>query len=99
MLVAEVTYGHWLVLPSQLQPPPRAPQSAPAKVDIPSMVKPAREAGKAREVGVQEASHVYVHEGAVQTAGRHILRPIPRAGSTERKKPYLGTVNLKSNFR
>ena len=26
---AEATYGHSLVLPSQLQPPPRAPQAAP----------------------------------------------------------------------
>ena len=41
---AEATYGHSLVLPNQLQPPPRAPQAAPAKVDIPSKVKPAREA-------------------------------------------------------
>ena len=40
---AEATYGHSLVLPSQLQPPPHAPQASPAKVDIPSKVKPARE--------------------------------------------------------
>ena len=48
--------GHSLVLPSQLQPPPRARQVAPTKVDIPSTVKPAKEAEKVREVGVQEAS-------------------------------------------
>ena len=65
LTAAKATYGHSLVLPSQLQPPPCAPQAAPAKVDIPSMVKPTIEAEKAREVGVQEASHVYVHIGAV----------------------------------
>ena len=48
--------GHSLVLPSQLQPPPRARQVAPTKVDIPSTVKPAKEAEKVREVCVQEAS-------------------------------------------
>ena len=62
---AEATYGHSLMLPSQLQPPSHTPQAAPAIVDIPSTVKPAREAEKAQEVGVQEASHIYVHEGAV----------------------------------
>ena len=38
---AEAAYGHSVVLPtpSQLQPPPCAPQVAPAKVDIPSTVK------------------------------------------------------------
>ena len=50
---AEARYGPSLMLPSELQPPPRAPQAAPAKVDIPSTVKPAREAEKTREVGVQ----------------------------------------------
>ena len=59
VLAAEAVYGHSLVLPSQLQPPPRAPQVAPAKVEIPSMVKPAREEEKVQEVGVQEASHMY----------------------------------------
>ena len=62
---AEATYGHSLVLPSQLQLPPRAPQRPPEKVDIPSTVKPAREAEKVQEVGVQEASHVYARVGAV----------------------------------
>ena len=62
---AEATYGHSLVLPSQLQLPPRAPQAAPEKVNIPSTVKPAREAEKAQEVGVHEASQVYVREGVV----------------------------------
>ena len=62
---AEATYGHSLVLLSQLQLPPCASQAAPAKVDIPSTVKPAKEAVKARDVGVQEASHVYLREGAV----------------------------------
>ena len=62
---AEATYGHSLVLPSQLQLPPRAPQPPPEKVDIPSTVKPAREAEKVQEVGVQEASHVYARVGAV----------------------------------
>ena len=51
------------MLPSQLQPPPRAPQAAPEKVDIPSTIRLAKE--KEREVGIQEASHVYVREGAV----------------------------------
>ena len=50
---AEATYGHSLVLPSQLQPPPRALQAAPTKVVLPSTVKPAQEAEKVREVGVQ----------------------------------------------
>ena len=62
---AEAAYGHSLVLPSQLQPPPRAPQPPREDVVIPSTVKPAREAEKQREVGVQEASHVYVRVGAV----------------------------------
>ena len=62
---AEATYSHSLVLPSQLQLPPRASQAAPKKVDIPSTVKPAKEAEKVQEVGVQEASHVYVRVGAV----------------------------------
>ena len=62
---AEATYGHSLVLPSQLQLPPRAPQAAPVKVEIPSTIKPAKEAEKARVVGAQEASHVYVLEGVV----------------------------------
>ena len=62
---AEATYGHSLVLPSQLQPPPCAPQVPPEKVIIPSTVKPAKEAEKVQEVGVQEASHVYVRVGAV----------------------------------
>ena len=52
---AEATYGHSLVLPSQLQPPPRAPQAPPEKVDIPSTVRQATEAEKVQEVGVQEA--------------------------------------------
>ena len=56
---AEARYGHSLMLPSQLQPPPCAPQAAPAKVDIPSTVKPAREAEKTREMGVQLAYHIY----------------------------------------
>ena len=59
---AEATYGHSLVLPSQLQPPPRVPQAAPAKMEIPSTIKPAKEAEKKREVGVQEATHVNVQE-------------------------------------
>ena len=43
---AEATYGHSLVLPSQLQPPPRAPQAAPEKVDIPSTIRLAKEKEK-----------------------------------------------------
>ena len=62
---AEATYGHSLVLPSQLQPPPRAPQVPPEKVIIPSTVKPAKEAEKVQQVGVQEASYMYVRVGAV----------------------------------
>ena len=46
----------------------------PEKVIIPSTVKPAKEAEKVHEVGVQEASHVYV---------RHIPRPILRVGAGE----------------
>ena len=65
MSAAEATYGHSLVLPSQLQPPPRAPQAAPVNVDIPGTIKTTKEAEKAQVVGVQEASHVYVRKGAV----------------------------------
>ena len=57
-----VSYSRLHVLP---RPPPRAPQAAPVKVEIPSTIKPAKEAEKARVVGVQEASHVYMREGAV----------------------------------
>ena len=52
-LIAEASYVLTLVLPSQLHPPPHVPQAAPAKVEISSMVKPTREAEKARAVGVQ----------------------------------------------
>ena len=55
---AEATYGTSLVLPSQLQLPPRAPQAATAKVEIPSTIKLAKEVEKARVVGVQEATHM-----------------------------------------
>ena len=65
VLAAEATYGHSRVLPSQLQPPPHAPQAAPAKLDIPSTVKPTKKVEKAREVEVQEAGHVYVCEWVV----------------------------------
>ena len=34
-------------------------------MEIPSTIKPAKEAEKKREVGVQEATHVYMREGAV----------------------------------
>ena len=56
----EATYGHSLVLPSQLQLPPCAPQAMHAKVEIPSTVRPAKEVEKARDVGVQESSHMYM---------------------------------------
>ena len=65
MSAAEATYGHSLVLPSQLQLPPRLPQVPLEKVITPSTVKPAKEAEKVQEVGVQEASHVYVRVGVV----------------------------------
>ena len=65
VLAAEATYGHSRVLPSQLQLPPHAPQAAPAKLDIPSTVKPTKKVEKAREVEVQEAGHVYVCEWVV----------------------------------
>ena len=57
-------YGHSLLLPSQLQLHPRAPQAAPEKVDIPSTIRLAKEK-KERDVDIQEASHVYVQEGVV----------------------------------
>ena len=50
---AEATYGHSLVLSGQLQPPPRAPQVAPEKVDITSTISLAKEKEKEREVGIQ----------------------------------------------
>ena len=62
---AEATYSHSLVLPSQLRLPPPVPQAAPAKVKIPSTIKLAKEAEKARVVGVQEATQVYMGEGVV----------------------------------
>ena len=65
MSAGEAIYGHLPVLPSQLQPPPRAPQAAPATVVIPSTIKVTKEEEKAHKVGIQEASHMYVHEGAV----------------------------------
>ena len=49
---AEATYGHSLVLPSQLQPPPRAPQAAPVNVDIPGTIKTTKEAEKAEKARV-----------------------------------------------
>ena len=52
-------------MPSQLQPPPRAPQAPPEKVDIPSTIRVAKETEKKKEVGIQEASYVYVREGVV----------------------------------
>ena len=68
------------MLPSQLQPPQCAPQAAPTKVDIPSTVKPAKEAEK---VGVQEASYVYLHPviGPLDATYRVLVR--------ERKKLLL----------
>ena len=42
VLAAEATYGLSLVFPSQLQLTPRAPQAAPARVDIRSTVKLAK---------------------------------------------------------
>ena len=68
------------MLPSQLQPPQHAPQAAPTKVDIPSTVKPAKEAEK---VGVQEASYVYLHPviGPLDATYRVLVR--------ERKKLLL----------
>ena len=86
---AEATYGHSLVLPSQLQPPPRVPQAAPAKMEIPSTIKPAKEAEKKREVGVQEAIHVYVREGAVIGSLDATYRGPYRVLVRERKKLLL----------
>ena len=88
---SEATYGHSLVLPSQLQPPPRVPQAAPAKMEIPSTIKPAKEADKKREVGVQEAIHlhVYVREGAVIGSLDATYRGPYRVLVRERKKLLL----------
>ena len=86
---AEATYGHSLVLPSQLQPPPRAPQAPPEKVDIPSTVRPATEAEKVQEVGVQEASHVYMRVGAVTGPLDATYRGPYRMMVRERKKLLL----------
>ena len=77
------------MLPSQLQPPPHAPQATPAKVEIPSTIKPAKEAEKARVVGVQEASHVYVREGAVIGLLDATYRGPYRVLVRERKKLLL----------
>ena len=55
---AEDMYGLPLVLPSQLQLPPRAPQAVPEKVDIPSTIRVAKEKEKKKEVGI-------MREGAV----------------------------------
>ena len=81
--------GHSLMLPSQLQPPPRAPQAAPEKVDIPSTIRLAKEKEKEREVGIQEASHVYVREGAVIGPLDATYRGPYRVLVRERKKLLL----------
>ena len=77
------------MLPSQLQPPPRAPQAAPEKVDIPSTIRLAKEKEKEREVGIQEASHVYVREGAVIGPLDATYRGPYRVLVRERKKLLL----------
>ena len=79
--------GHSLVLPSQLQPPPRAPQAALAKVDIPSTIRGDKE--KERVVGIQEASHVYVREGAVIGPLEAMYRGPYQVLVKERKKLLL----------
>ena len=79
---AEATNGH-------SQQPPCALQAAPAKVDIPSTVKPAKEAEKAQVVGVQEASHVYVRKGLVIGPLDATYRGPYRVLVRERKKLLL----------
>ena len=61
----------------------------PEKVDIPSTVKLAREAEKVQEVGVQEASHVYVREGTVTSPLDATYHSPYRVLVRERKKLLL----------
>ena len=60
-----------------------------SEVDIPSIVKPAKEAEKVQEVGVQEASHVYVRVGAVTGLLDATYRGSYRVMVRERKKLLL----------
>ena len=61
----------------------------PEKVIIPSTVKPAKEAEKVQEVGVQEASHVYVRVGAVTGPLDATYRSPYRVPIKEKKKLLL----------
>ena len=58
-------------------------------MDIPSTVKPAKEAEKVQEVGVQEASHVYMRVGAVTSLLDATYRGPYRVLIRERKKLLL----------
>ena len=77
------------LLPSQLQPPPCALQTPLEKLDIPSTVKPAKEAEKEQVVGVQDASHVYMRVGAVTGPLDATYRGPYQVMVTERKKLLL----------
>ena len=68
---------------------PRAPQAPPEKVDIPSTVRPATKAEKVQELGVQEASHVYMRVGAVIGLLDATYRSPYRVMVRERKKLLL----------
>ena len=76
-------------LHSQLQPPPHTPQAPPEKVDIPSMLRPATQAEKVQEVGVQEASHMYMRVGAVTVPLDATYHDPYRVMVRERKKLLL----------
>ena len=58
-------------------------------MEIPSTIKPAKEAEKKREVGVQEATHVYVGEVAVIGLLDATYRGPYRVLVRERKKLLL----------
>ena len=76
------------MLPSQLQPPPRAPQAAPEKVDIPSTIRLAKEKEKKREVGIHGFPRLRAGGGGHCTPGCTYPGPY-RVLVRERKKLLL----------
>ena len=70
---AEAKYGHSLVLPSQLQPPPHAPQVPPGKVIIPKAGQ--RSGESARGGGTGGFPRVRVGRSGYHSTGCHVLRP------------------------
>ena len=89
--LAQLADRLWQCNPSQLVAAVAAELQSDeeSEVDIPSTVKPAKEAEKVQEVGVQEASHVYVRVGAVTGPLDATSRGPYRMLLKERKKMLL----------